>query len=71
MSSFDHVTVSPTPIVTVEGMKHSSVSSQPGTEDPAGALTVCAKAVGTVNPPTIAKRTKNEPNVIAFIGVAL
>jgi hypothetical protein len=62
------VTVSPTPTEISAGMKHSLVSSHPGTEDPAGALTVCAKAVGTVNPPTIAKRTKNEPNVIAFIG---
>jgi len=40
VSSLDHVTVSPTLIVTSAGMKHWFLSSHPGTEDPAGAETI-------------------------------
>ncbi len=44
VSSLDHVTSPPTSIVTVLGTKHRSVSSQPGTEEPAGTLTDAANA---------------------------
>jgi len=43
-SSFDHVTVPPTSIVTSAGIKHSLVSSHPGTDVPAGALTDAVSA---------------------------
>ena len=52
MSVFSQVTVSPTPIVTVLGMKHSSVSSHPGVEEPAAFVTVAsANAPGTAKRP--------------------
>mgnify|MGYP004394764247 CR=1 FL=1 len=61
MSVFSQVTVSPTPIVTVCGMKHSSVSSQPGVADPGAFVTTAssANAPGTAKRP-IEKITKSE-----------
>ena len=67
MSVFSQVTVSPTPIVTVLGMKHESVSSQPGVDDPGAFVTVAsANAPGTVKRP-IEKITKNEVIVMWFV----
>ena len=40
VSSFIHVTVSPTSILISNGMKHELVSSHPGTDEP-GALNTC------------------------------
>ena len=58
MSVFSQVTVSPTPIVTVLGMNHESVSSQPGVDDPGAFVTVAsANAPGTAKSP-IAKIPK-------------
>ena len=60
MSVFSQVTVSPTPIVTVCGMKHSSVSSHHGVDDPTAFSTVAsANAPGTAKRP-IEKITKSE-----------
>ena len=60
MSVFSQVTVSPTPIVTVLGMKQSSVSSHPGVADHGAFVTVTsANAPGTAKKP-IEKITKTE-----------
>ena len=60
MSVFSQVTVSPTPIVTVLGMKQSSVASHPGVADPAAFVTVAsANAPGTAKRP-IEKIAKSE-----------
>ena len=67
MSVFSQVTVSPTPIVTVFGMKHESVSSHPGVADPGAFVTVAsANAPGTAKSP-IAKTTKSEEVMICFV----
>jgi len=52
-------------------MKHSSVSSQPGTAEPAGALTVTANAEGVTTPIAITKSTKKEPIAIVFIALII
>ena len=67
MSVLAQVTVSPTSIVTGFGMKHESVSSQPGVEEPAAFYTVTsANAWGTAKSP-IAKTTKSEEIMICFV----
>jgi hypothetical protein len=68
VSSFDHVTVSPTPTEISDGSQHSLVSSHPGTEVPAGTLTSAANADGIVaaNPATITRSPK-KVDVFIFI----
>ncbi len=47
VSSFVHVTVFPVVIVTELGMKHSSVDSHPGRDEPAGIETIVSVSTGT------------------------
>jgi hypothetical protein len=67
VSLFSQVTVSPTSIVTVLGMKQSG--SQPGVDDPAAFVTVTsAKALGAIAIiETTDKRTKSELSVLIFM----
>ena len=51
MAEFYQVTVSPTLIVTVLGMKQELVSSHPGVDDPSAFVTIASSA----NDPGIAK----------------
>jgi hypothetical protein len=69
VSVFSQVTVSPTSIVTVLGMKHESVSSHPGVADPGEFVTVTsAKALGAIAiRETTDKRTKSELSVLIFM----
>ena len=49
MSTFSQVTSPPTSIVTVLGMKHESVSSQPGIEEPTAFVTVALEWSANAN----------------------
>ena len=53
LSLFAHITSLPAVTVTICGMKHSFVSSQPGTEDPGALFTM----VGSANAPIPAVAT--------------
>ena len=76
LSVFENVTIPPTPMVTVDGMKHSG--SHPGVEEPCAFSTVAfiecsANALGAAVIPieTIAKRTNKELRVLLFIRLIL